>query len=123
MVTWYNRRLPSVLNMILKLSDTRIIIIIQKLLNSPYLSRKRLTFSRPIKSTYSIYIFPLFPQRGKGGGRRPGVTAPYKKIRCYDGNGDENVKKAIGFITKTSTLLVHHTQSGTFLCCHCMTAT
>ena len=69
MVTWYNRRLPFVLNMILKLSDTRIIIIIQKLLNSPYLSRKRLTFSRPIKSTYSIYIFPLFPQRGGGGGR------------------------------------------------------
>ena len=70
--------------MILKLSDTRIIIVIPKVLNSPYLSRKRLTFSRPIKSTYSIYIFPLFPQRGgggAGGGRRPGVTAPYKRIR------------------------------------------
>ena len=28
--------------------------------------------------------------------------------RNYDGDGKENVKKAIGLVSKTTTLLVHH---------------
>ena len=30
-------------------------------------------------------------------------------FRCDDEEGDENVKKAIGFISKTTTLYVQHT--------------
>ena len=29
-------------------------------------------------------------------------------LRNYDGNGKENVKKAIGLMSKTTTLHVHH---------------
>ena len=40
-----------------------------------------------------------------------------------DGDGSENGKKAIGLITKTTTLHVHHTLFCTFLCRHCTTTT
>ena len=30
------------------------------------------------------------------------------KLRNYDGDGEENVKKAIGLMSKTTTLHVHH---------------
>ena len=33
---------------------------------------------------------------------------PNKDLRNYDGDGKENVKKAIGLMSKTTTLHVHH---------------
>ena len=43
-------------------------------------------------------------------------------LRNYDVDGEENVKKAIGLMRKTTTLHVHHAFC-TFLCLHCTTAT
>ena len=37
-----------------------------------------------------------------------GFSAVMGSSRCHDGNGDENVKKAIRLISKTTTLHVHH---------------
>ena len=39
------------------------------------------------------------------------ISAPFQltgTLRNYDGNGNENVKKAIGLMNKTTTLNVHH---------------
>ena len=43
-------------------------------------------------------------------------------LRNYDGHGKENVKQAIGLMSKTKTLHMHHTFF-TFLCCPCTTMT
>ena len=43
-------------------------------------------------------------------------------LRNYDGDGKENVKKAIGLMSETRTLHVHHAFC-TFLCCPCTTTT
>ena len=47
--------------------------------------------------------------------RSPGLLAT---LRCHDGNDNENIKKAIGWIGKTTTLHVMMLFC-TFLCCHC----
>ena len=36
------------------------------------------------------------------------LESPIRTLRSDDGDGNEEVKKAIGLITKTTTLLVHH---------------
>ena len=43
-------------------------------------------------------------------------------LRNYDGDCKENVKKTIGWMSKTTTLHVHHSFC-TFLCCACTTTT
>ena len=42
-------------------------------------------------------------------------------LRSNDADGSENVKKTIGFISKTTALHVYHTFFGTFLSCFCTT--
>ena len=39
----------------------------------------------------------------------PALEVTKDTLRNYDGDGKENVKKAIGLMSKTTTLHVHHT--------------
>ena len=50
------------------------------------------------------------------------VTALIWSFSNDDGEGNENAKKAIGLLSKTTTLHVI-TLFCTFLCCHCTTST
>ena len=45
-----------------------------------------------------------------------------ESLRSDDGDGNVSVKKAIGLLSKTTTLHMHHAFC-TFLCRHCTTAT